>query len=114
MVGLLERPGGHPPPDRFPCANEVLRRFRRKLPRTCRPAKDAWQRERETAGAEGASGSPDYGLTTKAGVGFTLRLLIDQCEVAAVMVRFTEDSEEQYRDLNKCERWEVVVPRGRG
>ena len=47
-------------------------------PRTCRPAKDAWQRERETAGAEGASGSPDYGLTTKAGVGFTLRLLILQ------------------------------------
>ncbi len=34
--------------------------------------------ERETAGAEGASGSPDYGLTTKAGVGFTLRLLILQ------------------------------------
>ena len=32
----------------------------------------------ETAGAEGASGSPDYGLTTKAGVGFTLRLLILQ------------------------------------
>ncbi|GLF38944.1 hypothetical protein VNPA141709_16970 [Pseudomonas aeruginosa] len=78
MVGLHERPGGHPPPDRFPCANEILRRFRRKLPRTCRPAKDAWQRERETAGAEGASGSPDYGLTTKAGVGFTLRLLILQ------------------------------------
>ncbi|CDI93125.1 hypothetical protein BN889_05102 [Pseudomonas aeruginosa PA38182] len=39
---------------------------------------DAWQRERETAGAEGASGSPDYGLTTKAGVGCTLRLLILQ------------------------------------
>ena len=36
------------------------------------------------------------------------------CEVAVVIVRFAEDSEEQYRDLNKCERWEVVVPRGRG
>ncbi|EMM8839928.1 MULTISPECIES: RecQ family ATP-dependent DNA helicase [Pseudomonas] len=45
---------------------------------------------------------------------FQPQIGFDQCEVAAVMVRFTEDSEEQYRDLNKCERWEVVVPRGRG
>lgn len=45
---------------------------------------------------------------------FQPQIGFDQCEVAAVMVRFTEDSEEQYRDLNKCERWEVVVPRGLG
>lgn len=45
---------------------------------------------------------------------FQPQIGFDQCEVATVMVRFTEDGEEQYRDLNKCERWEVVVPRGRG
>lgn len=45
---------------------------------------------------------------------FRPRIGFDQCEVAAVMVRFSEDSEEQYRDRDKCERWEVVVPRGRG
>lgn len=45
---------------------------------------------------------------------FQPQIGFDQCEVAAVMVRFAEDGEEQYRDLNKCERWEVVVPRGRG
>ncbi|MBK4990662.1 RecQ family ATP-dependent DNA helicase [Pseudomonas sp. S36] len=37
----------------------------------------------------------------------------DRCEVAAVMVRFVEDGDEQYRAYHKCERWEVVVPRGR-
>ncbi|MDH4562298.1 RecQ family ATP-dependent DNA helicase [Pseudomonas sp. BN411] len=45
---------------------------------------------------------------------FRPQIAFDRCEVAAVMVRFAEDGEEQYRDLNKCERWEVVVPRGRG
>ncbi|NVZ65247.1 RecQ family ATP-dependent DNA helicase [Pseudomonas gingeri] len=39
---------------------------------------------------------------------------IDQCEVAAITVRFADESEEQYRGMNKCERWEVVVPRLRG
>ncbi|NYT60828.1 RecQ family ATP-dependent DNA helicase [Alcaligenaceae bacterium] len=45
---------------------------------------------------------------------FQPQIGFDHCEVAAVIVRFAEDSEEQYRGLNKCERWEVVVPRGRG
>ncbi len=45
---------------------------------------------------------------------FQPQIGFDQCEVAAVMVRFAEDGEKQYRDLNKCERWEVIVPRGRG
>ena len=39
---------------------------------------------------------------------------LDQCDVAAITVRFSDDSEEQYRGMNKCERWEVVVPRLRG
>lgn len=37
----------------------------------------------------------------------------DECEVAAVLVRFAQDSEAQYRDFSRCERWEVVVPRRR-
>lgn len=35
----------------------------------------------------------------------------EHCEVAAVIVRFAGESEEQYKYLQKCERWEVVVPR---
>jgi ATP-dependent DNA helicase RecQ len=42
---------------------------------------------------------------------FRLDLEVEQCEVAGVVVRFLEDSEEQYRSLQRCERWEIVVPR---
>ncbi|MGV8671246.1 ATP-binding domain-containing protein, partial [Pseudomonas aeruginosa] len=42
---------------------------------------------------------------------FKLDLEVDRCEVAGVVVRFLEDSEEQYQSLQKCERWEIVVPR---
>lgn len=45
---------------------------------------------------------------------FQPKIGLDQYEVAAITVRFAEDSEAQYRNLSKCERWEVVVPRGRG
>jgi ATP-dependent DNA helicase RecQ len=45
---------------------------------------------------------------------FQPQIGFDQYEVAAVIVRFAEDSEEQYRGFHKCDRWEVVVPRGRG
>jgi ATP-dependent DNA helicase RecQ len=30
--------------------------------------------------------------------------------VAAIIVRRREDGEAEYRDLARCERWEVVVP----
>jgi len=42
---------------------------------------------------------------------FKLDLEVERCEVAGVVVRFLEDSEEQYRSLQRCERWEIVVPR---
>ncbi|HDY5065718.1 TPA: hypothetical protein RQ636_005879, partial [Pseudomonas aeruginosa] len=42
---------------------------------------------------------------------FKLDLEVERCEVAGVVVRFLEDSEEQYRSLQKCERWEIIVPR---
>lgn len=45
---------------------------------------------------------------------FQPQIGFNHCEVAAVLVRFAEDSEEQYRNLHKCERWEVVVLKGRG
>ena len=45
---------------------------------------------------------------------FRPQITIDHCEVAAVMVRFADDGEEQYRALHKCERWNVVVSRVRG
>ncbi|NLC37581.1 MAG: RecQ family ATP-dependent DNA helicase [Alcaligenaceae bacterium] len=33
-----------------------------------------------------------------------------RCEVAAILVRFSRESQEDYRQLDRCERWEVVVP----
>ncbi|MFO6406418.1 UvrD-helicase domain-containing protein, partial [Pseudomonas aeruginosa] len=42
---------------------------------------------------------------------FKRDLEVERCEVAGVVVRFLEDSEEQYRSLQKCERWAIVVPR---
>lgn len=48
------------------------------LGRPVRPAKTPRCGLRKAAGAQGASGSPDYGFTVNAGLGFTLRLLILQ------------------------------------
>ncbi|MEH6541475.1 RecQ family ATP-dependent DNA helicase [Halopseudomonas sp.] len=45
---------------------------------------------------------------------FGLDLDVDHCEVAGVVVRFLDDSEEQYRSRQACDRWEVVVPRMTG
>nr|WP_277754417.1 RecQ family ATP-dependent DNA helicase [Rosenbergiella collisarenosi] len=45
---------------------------------------------------------------------FRPRINIEHCEVAAVLVRFASDSEEQFRHMNKCDRWEVIVPRVKG
>lgn len=50
----------------------------------------------------------------RAAKSFRPQIDFDRCEVAAITVRYTEDSEEQYRGMNRCERWEVVVPRLRG
>jgi ATP-dependent DNA helicase RecQ len=36
---------------------------------------------------------------------------IESCVVSAIVVRYSEDSEEQYRHHNKINRWEVVVPK---
>lgn len=42
---------------------------------------------------------------------FKLNLEVERCEAAGVVVRFLDDSDEQYRSRQKCDRWEVVVPR---
>ena len=42
---------------------------------------------------------------------FHLDRLRELSEVAAVVIRYAEDSEEQYRHFNKVARWEVVVPK---
>ncbi|UFH51292.1 RecQ family ATP-dependent DNA helicase [Pseudomonas sp. KNUC1026] len=42
---------------------------------------------------------------------FNPEFVIEACEVAAVLVRSAEQSEEAYRELCKCQHWEVVVPR---
>lgn len=42
---------------------------------------------------------------------FKLDLEVERCEVVVVVVRFLDDSEEQYRSLQKCQRWEIIVPR---
>lgn len=36
---------------------------------------------------------------------------VEQCEVADIVVRYDEDSKEEYRKRLRCERWELVVPR---
>jgi len=42
---------------------------------------------------------------------FVLNIEVERCEVAGVLVRYLEDTEEQYRTWHKSERWEIVVPR---
>lgn len=44
---------------------------------------------------------------------FQPSLALDQYEVAAVVVRYAEDSAESFRRSLKSDRWEVVVPMGR-
>ncbi|MDO8908453.1 MAG: ATP-binding domain-containing protein [Pseudohongiella sp.] len=53
----------------------------------------------------------DGNIVGRASASFRLDGLIESSTVAAVVVRYAEDSEEQYRDHNKCKRWEVVVPK---
>jgi ATP-dependent DNA helicase RecQ len=45
---------------------------------------------------------------------FRLELNVEQCEVAGILVRFADDSEEPYRASQKSERWELAVPRVSG
>lgn len=45
---------------------------------------------------------------------FCLSVQPEVIEVAAILTRFSEDSEESYRGAYKCDRWEVVIPRVRG
>ncbi|CAK14830.1 RecQ family ATP-dependent DNA helicase [Pseudomonas entomophila] len=42
---------------------------------------------------------------------FQPEFLVEQCEVADIVVRSREDSAEKYRDWIKCDCWELVVPR---
>jgi ATP-dependent DNA helicase RecQ len=56
-----------------------------------------------------------YGnVVGRAAKSFQLPIGFDQCEVAAVIVWSVRDSDEQFRKLHQCERWEVLVPRVRG
>lgn len=42
---------------------------------------------------------------------FQLERPVESSEVETVVVRYSQDSEEQYRQLNKVDRWEVVIPK---
>ena len=48
------------------------------------------------------------GRTAKA---FMLDLEVDECEVAAVLVRQSDWCEEAFRKFHRSEKWELVVPR---
>ncbi|WP_443696241.1 RecQ family ATP-dependent DNA helicase [Pseudomonas sp.] len=50
----------------------------------------------------------EVGRTSKA---FTPGIDIEQCQVAGILVRYTEDNGEEYRAGMKVDTWEVVVPR---
>lgn len=41
---------------------------------------------------------------------FRLQLEVEQCRMAGVIFRFTEDSEAPYRAKLKCDRWQLAVP----
>jgi ATP-dependent DNA helicase RecQ len=45
---------------------------------------------------------------------FRLPFEVEQCEAAGILVRHSEDCDEQYRAWHRCERWELVVPRVAG
>jgi ATP-dependent DNA helicase RecQ len=45
---------------------------------------------------------------------FCLGVQPEVIEVAAILTRFSEDSDESYRSSYKCDCWEVVIPRLQG
>ena len=45
---------------------------------------------------------------------FRLSLELESCEVAGIVTRFKEDTEQSFIAMVRCEQWEVVVPRLRG
>src|SRR5690554_7449256 len=49
------------------------------------------------------------GRTAKA---FAPQQQVEHCEVAAVLVRFAEEGDPQYK--HQCQRWEIVIPRCKG
>ena len=51
------------------------------------------------------------GGTSKA---FRLNFEVETCEVADIITRYAEDSEDEYRMRCKSERWEIVIPRVSG
>ena len=51
------------------------------------------------------------GRTSKA---FKLALDPEMCEVAGIVTRYREDTEQAFRASLRCDQWEVVVPRLRG
>ena len=61
-------------------------------------------RERLMAHADGDV----VGRTAKS---FKLELEIEECEVAAVLVRQTDWCEEAFRQFHHSEKWELLVPR---
>ncbi|UZD64624.1 hypothetical protein [Marinobacter sp. AN1] len=53
----------------------------------------------------------DGNVVGRTAASFRLDRQLESSEVAAVVIRYNEDSEEQYRHFNKVSRWEVVVPK---
>jgi ATP-dependent DNA helicase RecQ len=51
------------------------------------------------------------GCTSKV---FRFNLDVETCEVAGIITRYAEDSEDAYRMRCKSERWEIVIPRVSG
>jgi ATP-dependent DNA helicase RecQ len=43
-----------------------------------------------------------------------LNLEVETCEVAGIITRYAEDSDDEYRMRCKSERWEIVIPRVSG
>ncbi len=42
---------------------------------------------------------------------FRLEFEPEHCEVAGILIRFEDDTEQAYRDSVRCAQWELVVPR---
>ena len=53
----------------------------------------------------------DGNVVGRTAASFCLDRQLESSEVATVVIRYKEDSEEQYRHFNKVSRWEVVVPK---
>jgi len=45
---------------------------------------------------------------------FQLGIQPEKIEVAAIITRYSEDSDEAYRTAYKCDQWEIVIPRMQG